>query len=210
MCIRDRAYHAPAATSADLHAASVKGAKVIILIAHWRGNSVLGVDLRPGFMDALRQTAPDIAAEISALMHDPSNDNPTIVAHAVDQWVKQDPSLQVDRRTLLEDSAPANIVPGNCLELRNGYRKAYELEMQLAPGWGGVLELCVCHSEELALTLEDGRRDRHAITNAIAKIPARILPELREALLFASLAPIPYVQRRVEIMQDYRTRYLTL
>lgn len=201
----DLAHYAPAATSADLYKASVSKAKVIIVIAHWRESEIRAVDVRPGLLGELHKNLPEAAAHVQASLDVYTFEDPVHIADALNTWVSDLPGEEIARRTLLEHCAPAHLVPGNCLELRNGFHKAEDLLLQLDSSWSGVIELCVCHSEYLALILKDGRSDRHIITNAIAKKPFRVLPELREALLLASIGPIPYIQTRQKIFEAYTT-----
>ncbi|WP_298854708.1 hypothetical protein [uncultured Ruegeria sp.] len=197
------AYVTTDARSEDIYKATATGAKVLLVLAHWRGPGVAENDLRLGMLKRIEDTLPEVGTFLRVHRYSDHLEDLAYLADALSDWVHQTPSLAITRRTALEDAAPDHVVPGNCLELRDGFHKAEDVALQLDEAWSGVCELVICHSEYLALALKEGRDDRLIITNQTAKDPFRVLPEVREMLLRAQLSPFAYCDERASVFEIF-------
>ena len=201
-----------AATADSLAAACKDGFHVIILLAHWRSARLVSRDLAAGFADIFN--AADKADDIDlAELHEffanhvhprQPNPGPRLIANAINHYMRDlDAEAHFALREALEKSYPDHIVPGNAVELRDGYHKADELGARVDPIWSGIVDLGVCHSFHLAYAIKQGRNDRRVLTNEAAKYPIRCMREITEALVRLSGAPQSYIPMRVDIHKTY-------
>ncbi|WP_299960950.1 hypothetical protein [uncultured Roseobacter sp.] len=199
----DFAFTTTEARSEDIYKATLTGAKVILILAHWRGSNVTSNDLRPGVLGAIDGSLSEVSHFLATHRYSRQLGDHAYLADALSDWVHDRPGLEIARRTALEHAAPEHIVPGNCLELRDGFHKAPDLALQFVEEWSGVCELVICHSEYLALALKEDRQDRLMITNKTAKDPFRVLPEIREILLRSTLGPFAYCNERSKVFETF-------
>jgi hypothetical protein len=187
--------------------------RAVVIIAHWRGCRIAATDLRldalPQTLDSLSRADP-FERELRNLMTrflDSAHGRPragvladllsrTIceeAGHSVpdDDIVELDTFMDHPERAALIGAVrdrvdcmlPNLVVPGNCIEFRDGYHKPDAIAAVFPEHWSGIVELSVCFSMVLARRIKQCRTDRRIITNERAKDPERCLPELRETFL---------------------------
>lgn len=182
------------------------GASVVLLVAHRRGADVLTRDIRSGLLDRLRSLVADPTSHscmrLAQCLNGIVPTDAKAMRRALNTFIAAAPSPD-DARDELDALFVSDLVPGSCVELRDGYHKDSEIAGWIPSDWKGVIELGVCHSTRLALTLKQERHDRHIITNEAEKDPSRCLREIREAVLRLALKPQHYVSLRAKIYREY-------
>lgn len=186
--------------------------KVVILIAHWRSTGVRDRDLVPRFASLAAQRlegeAGDVAASLAAVLQQvnlASGGSPRnrAVAAALNRWVREDGFIRVERRLQLDCLLEGLIVPGEAVELRDGYYSAEAAAALLPSDWAGIIDLGVCTSMRLAQALKAERDDRRVIAGIEARYPMRCLPEFHETLLHLANKAQSYMPLRVKIHRIY-------
>lgn len=218
------------ATREGLIEATKEGVSVVVLVAHWRGSRVSATDLRiealPAALERL-QTSSDpfersLLERLNLIVSNCTSVlKASILADLISTAICQEAGYPCERaddgfmnaphraraigavRDRLDALHPEFLVPGNCLEFRDGYHKAAAVADMFPEDWGGVVELAVCHSLYLAEAIKSGRNDRRVLTNELSKQPERCLPELRETFLRLSLEDQNYIKLRLEIFAAY-------
>jgi hypothetical protein len=183
------------------------GASTILIVAHRRGAEVFDWDIRPGLHDqlleVLSEPAPPFALRLSQSLAGLDLADAKVVRRGLNAFIASEQEPDDDTRDVLDALLRGGLVPGSCVELRDGYYKDAELADRMPPDWKGVIELSVCHSVRLAVALKQARKDRHIITNEAQKQPSRCLREMREAVLRLAHKPQPYVPLRAHIFCEY-------
>lgn len=197
---------AEAADAEAFQRATRSGAKVIILVAHWKGSDILRRDLGPGVGERLRtiqeKPADAFEARLSSRLAALGYSTAGKISLALNSFIQLDAD-PADIRDELDRRLAAEIVPGGCVELRDGFHKPQDLADLIAPCWAGVIDLSVCHSIRLALALKQGRGDRLVLSNEAQKFPARCLRELRETFIHLSARGYDYLTLRRDIFVAY-------
>lgn len=200
------AYVADSANREAFNEAFASGASVIQIVAHRRPAEIITRDiLAPSCDEMLRNMTPGSDGAIIQLIDRLTSAAPasrTAIRRTLSDFI-QGASNWDDARDLVDQTFARHIVPGSCLELRDGYHKDCEIASWVPTDWSGVFDLGVCHSVRLALALKGGHGDRLTITNEAAKEPARCLPEMREAILRLRVAPAYYPTLKAEIFRWY-------
>jgi hypothetical protein len=221
------------ATAASLTDAIRSGARVIVLIAHWKGTRVTAADIRMEALDGLA----DISLARDAfecrvqdrianfVRRTEGRIRPAVIADELSKLICSEAGYPVDERVLadldtfmnsperaraigairdrIDAQFPDLLVAGNCLELRDGFHKPEAIASLFIPSWNGLVELCVCFSMVLALAIKQCRDDRRVITNEWAKDPERCLAELRETFLLLSSRRHNYAVLRGHVFSRY-------
>lgn len=186
--------------------ASISGASVLILVAHWKGSDIVRRDIGPGLGQRLRKLMEEPADAFEVRLATQLNDFgfSTVgeINLALNTFIQSsdDPAGSRDE---LDRRLAGDIVPGGCVELRDGYYKPHELAHLISPAWAGLIDLNVCHSIRLAAALKQERGDRLVITNEAQKFPARCLRELREVFARLAVAGHDYLALRRDIFVAY-------
>ncbi len=205
---------------------------VVVLVAHWRGSRVCDTDIRLSELwnaltaiqtssDPFEQRifnhlqsivsnteeiprASEIADAISAIICMEAG-YPPPTPDDDDSFMDAPPRASAIGRVRdrVDKLFPDFLVPGNCLEFRDGYHKASAVADMFPPNWSGVVELAVCHSLYLAEVIKSGRDDRRILTNELAKQPERCIPELCETFLRLSSGDQNYIKLRLEVFAAY-------
>jgi hypothetical protein len=197
---------AEAADAGAFQRATRSGAGVIMLVAHWKGSDILRRDIGPGLKQRLRtileEPADAFEAQLASRLLSFGCSTAGEISLALNSFIQSngDPA---DIRDELDRRLAGEIVPGDCVELRDGYHKPQDLAALIAPHWAGVFDLNVCHSIRLALGLKQGRGDRLVLSNEAQKFPARCLRELREAFIHLSARDHDYPTLRRNIFVAY-------
>jgi len=205
-------------------------AAVIVIVAHWRGSRVAASDLRihelENAMRAAQSSSDPFAWRIyerldSIVSESGLETRASVLADAISVEICREagyPDPRPDdgfmngpeRSTTIgqvRDRAdalfPDFLVPGHCLEFRDGYHKAHVVAEMFDPGWSGVVELAVCHSIHLAERIKSGREDRRIFTNEMGKHPERCIPELRVTFLRLSKGEESYIHLRFEVFKEF-------
>ncbi len=206
------------------------GTPVLVIVAHWRGSRVLAADIRIdefwNSLTAIKKSSDrferNIFERLESLVSDTTlvpkasvladSISSAICMEAGYQNPKPDDNYMNDPERLIaigrirdrvDTLFPNFLVPGNCLELRDGYHKASEIAGMFHKHWSGIVELAVCHSVYLAEAIKSGRDNCRVITNEQAKHPERCIQELRETFLSLSLGNQNYIKLRLKIFADY-------
>lgn len=218
------------ATRQQLIKATNDGASVVVLVAHWRGSRVSATDLRmealPDALYAL-QTSSDpfernLLERLDSIMSSSEGaPKASVIADLISTAICEQaghPNSRPDDgfmnashractigavRDRVDELFCDFLVPGNCLEFRDGYHKASAVAGMFSEDWSGVVDLAVCHSLYLAEAIKSGRDDRRVLTNEFAKQPERCLPELRETFLRLSSGEQNYIKLRLEVFATY-------
>ena len=221
------------ATPETLSDAIRSGAHVIILIAHWKGSRILATDIRiPPFKEFVGGPRPSHRLQRTVwdtlnrgIREDGGRLRSSVIADQLNRLMCREAGYEIDdgdwldfdefmdgpedranigaARDQFDDEFAGIVVPGNCLELRDGYRKGKAVAGMFPDHWGGLVELCVCTSMSLAFAIKQGRDDRRIITNERAKDPERCLPELRETLLRLASGTHEYAALRGKVFAEY-------
>lgn len=218
------------ATRQQLIEATNDGVSVIVLVAHWRGSRVGATDLRmEAISNALAklQTYCDpfernLFKQLDSIMSGSETaPKASVIADAISAAICEQAGYPNSRpddgfmnapdhagaigavRDRVDELFCDFLVPGNCLEFRDGYHKATAVAGMFAEDWAGVVDLAVCHSLYLAEAIKSGRDDRRVLTNELAKQPERCLPELRETFLRLSLGGQNYINLRLKVFTAY-------
>ena len=200
------------ATLEGFEEAFASGATVVLMVAHWREpDVVMTSDLRNGTREFLVRLLEDSSDEfcVRLLEHRPTRSytDAQDLRFARD-WLSgflrlvDEPELEAARDEL-DRRLAGYLVPGNCLELRDGYQKVTTLVDRIPSEWAGIIDLGVCHSLRLAQALKNGRADRAILTNEHARFPERCIPEMRETLLRLSVEPCKYLEKRSTVFNLY-------
>jgi hypothetical protein len=186
----------------DLAAAFQSGARVVIIVAHWRGCGFTRPDFAPDVWPRLSGRIADDDAAIARTLSDHLADategvppSPGRLADLLNDFVAR-VGGEHDRSTVrdaLDAFLPDCFAPGNGLELRDGIHKSDLVADEIPADWSGVVDLGICESFRLAEAMKEGRQDRRILTNKKAKMLGRIVPELREVLLSLAATPGPYI-----------------
>lgn len=200
---------------ADLYALAAafeSEARVVILVAHWRGCGFSKSDLAPDIWNKLSAMLAEeeqaIARALTDHLSTVNGDAPPSPGYVSDLFNDFVLALGGDHdrgivRDALDAFLPECIAPGNGLELRDGVHKGNLVACQIPSDWSGVVDLGICQSFELAQTVKAGRQDRRILTNKKAKLLDRIIPELREVLLSLSTTPGPYIPLKAHTHNIY-------
>ena len=178
-------YVSARATANCFEQAFGSGAKVVLLVAHWRDPEFVSAsDVRTETRGILEKLAEDSSDKFLGRLatHRPST---THTASDVQEirfardWLLDflgsfNKGVVGAARDELDCRLSGCLVPGNCLELRDGYHKAVTLANRIPARWGGIIDLGVCNSMRLALSLKEDRTDRAVISNEHAKYPDRL------------------------------------
>lgn len=206
----------PAATLDAVSEASESGRGVIILLAHWKGVMVSSQDFASGALDyilgAARLCSNNFGSALDKFCRErrePTKNSE--LAQVLNDFIKSFDITAGNRaeatHRMVRDAMDAQfssvLAPGNGIELRDGIHKPALINAALSPDWSGIGDLAVCHSMTLAEYLRDGRQDRRFIANTKPKFLARVLAELREALVRIGDHPQPWVPLRAQISADY-------
>ena len=190
------------------------GATVVLIVAHWREPGfIVASDLRAETPELVEKIAADTSDEfcVRLAMHRPSrpytasDESATRFARDwllgfIGSFNERDLDGACDE---LDRRLAGSLVPGNCLELRDGYHKADTLVGRIPSEWAGIVDLGVCHSLRLAQSLKDNRDDRAILTNEHARYPDRCIPEMRETVHRLAAEPCQYIYLRSEIFKVY-------
>ncbi|MDX0722653.1 hypothetical protein GOD64_28235 [Sinorhizobium medicae] len=182
------------------------GAKVVLLVAHRRGAEMLTRDILVGsgqqLIDNLDHHGSDLGRELACYLAKSQPEGPKAIRRVLNEFIGRAESPD-DVRDLIDHACSRHVVPGSCVELRDGYHKDHEIATWIPSDWRGVFDLGVCHSVRLALALKSQRGDRQVITNEAEKEPSRCLREMREAVVRLAVKPSHYASLRGEIFRDY-------
>lgn len=182
------------------------GALVTMLVAHRRGANVLTRDIRLGLRDRLSEAFVDptnqSAARLAQCLAGVDLSDAKAIRRGFNAFIEESPDRD-DARDELDSLLADDLVPGSCVEFRDGYHKDAEVASWIPSEWKGIIELGVCHSIRLALALKQRRQNRHIVTNEAEKEPSRCLREMHEAVLRLALEPQPYVSLRAMIFAQY-------
>ena len=188
-------------------------AKVVIILAHWRGfewsDNDFALGAWTGICQRLKNPQGDLAKTLANLLQERfglTSDAPRarMLAKAFDDFTtKSDLGSPEDIRDSLDKMFSDFVIRGNVLELRDGYHSAEEVAHVVPAEWSGIIELGVCCSLRLALALKQDRKDRRVITNENIKMFGRILSEINETLLRLADVPQPYVQLRQKVHSSF-------
>ncbi len=218
------------ATRQQLIEVTNDGASVVVLVSHWRGSRVCATDLRMeavSYALAKLQTSCDpferyLFKQLNSIM--PGSEvapKASVIADAISAAICEQAGYPNSRpddgfmnapdragaigavRDRVDELFCDFLVPGNCLEFRDGYHKATTVARMFAEDWAGVVDLAVCHSLYLAEAIKSGRDDRRVLTNELAKQPERCLPELRETFLRLSSGGQNYIKLRMKVFAAY-------
>src|SRR5262249_40910960 len=139
------------ARAVDIAEATAAGAQAILLVGHWRSARVKSSDLRAGLERRLRS---EIAEPADPLAHalrrhvdsyaflDRTVPRPGELADCLSRFVASDTlANDAELRDELDRRFADVLVPGEVLELRDGYHKPATLAQLIAPGWAGVFDL---------------------------------------------------------------------
>ncbi|WIY24528.1 hypothetical protein [Parasedimentitalea psychrophila] len=196
------------ATLQDLTEVTESGARLILILAHWRDFELFDDDLT----DAARKNlvayraAPAPAARdpgLHAVLHSRDFERSHNAIRSMGTWLNEDYlecapiHERADRRFFLEEIAGENVFPGYALELRDGMHFAEECAKSIASDWAGILDLAVCNSAELAEVLKAEQDCRQVITNERLKHPARAIRELQWLLVQLKVGPQNYRDLRL-------------
>lgn len=176
--------------------ATRNGARYIMVVAHWKAETIAAEDIRPGLQAAIEiflRERPGMLPDELARMIGGGGRNPADVSEritaALNELLKsQRIGPPFEARNKLDAWFSDSIVPGNVVELRDGFHKADALADCIANQWSGIFDLSVCHSYNLAIALKAGRADRRVITNELQKDPDRCIREHMITLLLLSRA----------------------
>lgn len=201
-----------AATLTDLAAVSRSGAKVLMIIAHWRDAEVFDDDLSPAAVAALCRWAAsakhddELAAFLRAENFVDDKEAARYLATRLTEKFLNDvpPDVCRHRRDAIERVGCDGVFPGFALELRDGMHKAGTCGTALHPGWSGIADLSICRSRELAIELKAGRDDRMIVTNREPKYPAQSVRELQAVLALLSSGARDYRQVRKKAFIIFR------
>ena len=221
----------PQATLADISEAATRKS-VLVILAHWRGVEVMSADLKCGAYDELERHCSAFTSRVSVAVRlavhrtksasegrfEPyrladclneevvlnsefgsgSSDDVGIGAHDRIPW------WQIRNRDALDDFLSPFLVPGNCLELRDGYHKAGKIAQALPQDWCGLIELSACHSSYLGSTIQRGYHNtRRMITNERSKHPQICIPELCETFARLPGSKKNYAAIRAVVFNSY-------
>lgn len=221
-----------AATTHCIVDAVANGARVVIIIAHWKGSRVKASDIRIKAIATIASTASTcvfgatIRSRLFELLErkagslraaEIADELSKAVCSAAGYPIESGSFVDLDSymndpgragkigaaRDQLDALFPDLLVPGNCLELRDGLHKQNTISKLFVQEWSGIVELCVCFSMELALAIKNGRQDRRLITNERAKDPERCLPELQETIVRLSSCRENYAVLRAKVFRQY-------
>lgn len=185
-----------------LAAAFESGARVVVLVAHWRScwfsKSDFAPDIWPQVSARLVNNDQAIARALSDHLSSIDEEASPSAGHLSDLFNEFVTALgSEDDQGIVRDALDVFlrgcVAPGNGLELRDGIHKSSLLASIIPSDWSGVVDLGVCESFDLAQAIKAGRQDRRVLTNKKAKLLDRIIPELREVLLSLSTTPGPYI-----------------
>lgn len=194
----------------SLSEVAADGARLILVVAHWRDYEIHATDTRPGFEANLEAyvrgnscaDAHDLGAWLTAQRqrHRGHFASRELENALTEHFLKPTaPELRQKRRLLLEQAANTTLFPGYRLELRDGMHSAAECAQAIPDDWFGLIDLTVCHSYALAHALKASRNDRFCVTNEHSKLPERVLSELRMILSLVACWPIDYRQIRQQV-----------
>jgi hypothetical protein len=193
------------------------GARIIVILAHWRGANVTSADLdRRSWEEiavALRVGDGTVLQALRRFLQREDVDPAKVAAPAdtLDAFVESfgaDAAACAIVRDALDAELSGAIAPGNSIEFRDGVHKAPVVAAALPDHWSGVIDLSVCHSMLLATMMRAGRDDRRVIANVKPKFLDRVVPELRETLLRLSHIPGAYVPLRSFVAREYSSTIL--
>ena len=196
----------------DLATAIKSGARVVIILAHWRGCGFTRPDFAPDVWPRLCARIADDDAAIARTLSDHLADategcapSPGRLVDLLNDFISRVGGEH--NRAIVRDALDAFFsdcfAPGNGLELRDGIHKSELVANEIPADWSGVVDLGVCESFRLAKTMKAGRQDRRILTNKKAKILGRIVPELREVLLSLAATPGPYIPLKARTHGTY-------
>jgi hypothetical protein len=221
----------PRATLDDLAEAS-RHASVIVILAHWKGHRFVASDLR--FADAqqlitfARCSASECLHDLSNSLRDfldlhPHKNTLDYVADFLNEWMFVNQQTQgfagsaaalvnaweqVEARDLLDDLLAPHTVPGNCLELRDGFHSADEVAAAISAEWSGVVDLSVCHSDYLGSKIKARNADnRYVVLNKMQKYPERCIPEILAVFDCFSGRQLPYLYVKAEVFKQVSNLY---
>ncbi|MGR6465773.1 hypothetical protein [Rhizobium sp. PAMB 3182] len=215
-----------AATFEALSEAAEGGAKVIVIVAHWREATISRRDLSEdawavtqrraaqGASSILRDLGDFLAANGTAAAADGSDRLPDLLSSFI-KGFDDDGDLEGDgNRVKVRDALDAVLgdvlAPGNGVEFRDAIHKPAVLAAALPERWSGICDLAICHSMGMARTLRAGRHDRRVIANRKPKYLARAVPELQETFLNLGHEPQSYLKLRSDIARLYGSMLLEL
>ena len=180
----------------DINSATESGAKVLILLAHYRSVDFSKADLSPFVGVRLEAGMAGRQETVARLLSDyfvRARASPSTLSLGALSDLLSDFVLRFgteDEQMIVRDALDAVFgdcfAPGNAVELRDGVYKADQFAAELSQHWSGIFDLAVCHSFHLAHVLRAGREDRRIIANKKQKMLDRVVPELCE--VFAQLA----------------------